>query len=81
MEEDPLKKFVDSEFVKTCHKNVINSQTSGVIGVDPCLNFQIGADPFNLFTIEPKDKPSDQEFLPGLNQNYQIQLKPVLKQN
>ena len=73
-------RFVDSEFMKTCHKHVINSQISGVIGVDPCLNFQIGADPFNPFTIEPKGKPSDEEFRPELNQNYQIQLKSVLKQ-
>ena len=80
MGEDPLKKFVDSEFVKTCHKHVINSQTSGVIGVNPCLNFQIGADPFNLFTIEPKGKPSNEEIRPEVNQNYKIQLKPVLKQ-
>ena len=81
MGEDPLKKFEDSEFVKTCRKHVINSQTSGVIGVGPCLNFQIGADSFNLFTIEPKGKPRDNKFRPEVNQNYQIQLKPVLKQN
>ena len=69
-----------SEFVKTFHEHVINSQISGVIGVDPCLNSQIGADPFNLITIEPKGKPSDEEFRPELIQNYQIQLIPVLKQ-
>ena len=67
---------MDSEFVKTCHVQFIHSQISGVIGVDPCLNSQIGADPFNLLTIESKGKPSKEE----LNQNQQIQLKPKKKQ-
>ena len=53
-----IRRFVDLEFVKTCHEHVIHSQISGVIGVDPCLNSQIGADPFNLLTIESKGKPS-----------------------
>ena len=63
--------------MKTCHEHIINSQISEVIGVDSCLNSQIGADPFNLLTIESKGKPSKEE----LYQNQRIQLKPEKKQS